>query len=351
VIDEILSVDWEQVRFKRAFSGLVVILIALTFISVVATVVLIVVIAALFNIAAASDGPMRERWKAMAQFTVLGAIIGGLAFWSIENAVGAAAVLGVVAYVATLFAALGPRSARAGLFLTLWAVLAMMIGTAETPPLVVSAAFIMGGIVAIAITAARLGVSAEDDADDADAEIGEADSADLVPQGSVLARLRWATQGAMGEFAVLRAFAVIVATILGFWLFPDYAFWAAITVIIVVKPSSSQTASIAVQRTLGTAIGALIAVAAVQLFPGSEVYAVAGFAVSAFFMLAFMNANYTLFAVFLTSTLVFSFRMVQADAFDGGIERLLATFLGASIAFGTVVLADWNHRRHPGPAS
>lgn len=288
----------------------------------------------------------------MVQFSIFGAVAGGLAFWSIDNASGAALVLGLVTYLATLVAALGERHARAGLFLTLWVVIAMIIGTTETSPVIVSTAFIIGGGVAIAITALRLRVAGEDPADDASASVGEVDPDDVAPVGSVATRLRWASRTSTGAFAVVRASAVVVATFVGFWLFPDYAFWASITVIIVVKPSASQTASVALERTLGTALGALVAVMAVQLFPGNQVYAALAFALSAFFMLAFMNANYTLFAAFLTSTLVFALRMGQADAFDGGLERVGATLAGAVISLATVgigrklIARSAGHTRH-----
>jgi hypothetical protein len=284
----------------------------------------------------------------MVRFSLIGAVIGGLAFWSFEFAIAVAAVLGVVTYISTLFAAFGQRAARAGLFLTLWAVLAMIMGTEDVSPLVVSGAFLVGGALAIVITSVRLALTSEDEADDEDVSVGEIDSGDVAPHGSEFARLRWASRGVMGEFAVLRAVAVMFSTLVGFWLFPGYEFWGAITVIIVLKPSTSQTASIAVQRTLGTALGAVAAVMAVQLFPGNQAYAVIGFATSAFFLVAFMNANYTIFAAFLTSTLVFAFRMVQADAFDGGVDRVLATIAGAAIAFSAVGVANLMIRRHAG---
>lgn len=337
--EDILGIDWGQVRFKRALSGLVAILVALTFISVAGTVTLIVIIATLFNVAAADDGPMSHRWVTMAEFTVAGAIVGGLAFWSFESAVGVAIVLGIATYLGTLVSAFGQRAARAGLFLTLWAVIAMMLGTADTSPLAVSGAFVVGGVIALAITALRLRFSDEDDADDDEATVGEVEDEDVAPPGSTWMRLRWASRGPMGEFAILRTSAVVLSTLVGFWIAPEYGYWAPMTVIIVVKPSSSQTVSVAVQRTLGTALGALIAVAAVQQLPTSDAYAVIGFVVSAFFMVAFMNANYTLFAAFLTSTLVFAVRIAQADAYDAGIERVFATLAGAAISLVIVLVA------------
>jgi hypothetical protein len=345
VTKEILAVDWDQVRFRRAFSGLVAILVALVFIVIAPTVTLVVIIATLFNVAAANDGPMSQRWIAMAEFSVAGAIIGGLAIWSFESALGIAVVLGVVTYLGTLMAAFGQREARAGLFLTLWAVIAMILGSADTDPWAVSGAFIGGGVIAMGITALRLRFSEEDAADDEDASIAEIAPEDLAPEGSALTRLRWASRGRMGTFAVLRTLAVVLSSLVGFWIAPDYAYWAPITVIIVVKPSPSETASIAVQRTLGTALGALVAVAAVQQLPDIVAYAVIGFVVSAFFMVAFMNANYTLFAAFLTSTLVFAMRLAQADAFEAGIDRILATLAGAVISLVIVVVATQLHDR------
>lgn len=342
---DIVVIDWGQVRLKRALSGLAAILVALTFISVAGTVTLVVIVATLFNVAAANDGPMSRRWVTMAEFSVIGAIVGGLAFWSFESAVGVAAVLGIATYLGTLAAASGQRAARAGLFLTLWAVIAMIMGTADTDPWVVSAAFIVGGVIALSVTALRLRLTHEDTADDEEASVGEVEDEDIAPQGSLWMRLRWASSGPMGEFAILRTSAVVLSTFVGFWIAPEYGYWAPMTVIIVVKPSSSQTVSVAVQRTLGTALGALLAVAAVQALPTSDAYAVIGFVVSAFFMVAFMNANYTLFAAFLTSTLVFAARIAQADAFNAGIDRVFATLAGATISLVIVLVATMMHER------
>ena len=73
------------------------------------------------------------------------------------------------------------------------------------------------------------------------------------------------------------------------------------------------------------------------------------FLASGFLMIAFNNANYTLFAAFLTSMLVFGQRLVQADAFEAGWERLLATLVGALIAVAATAIGAELKRRYGAP--
>jgi uncharacterized membrane protein YccC len=269
----------------------------------------------------------------MARFTVYGAIIGGLAFWSSDSEVAVALVLGIAAYVGTLAAAAGPQSARAGLFLTLWALLALMLGSGDTEPSRVSIAFLAGGAIAIGVTAIRLRTVGEDEADDED----QPDELDTVePQLSRSQQLGSAILGPVGQFAILRTIAVVAAVLLGFWWFASYPMWIAITVIVVVQPSSAQSASIGVQRTLGTALGVGVAIVVAQVLPQGDSGVVIAFLVSGLLMVAFMGANYTLFAAFLTAMLVFGQRLAEADAFEAGWERLLATAVGAIMAFGVI---------------
>lgn len=333
MIDEILEVDWSQVRFRRALSGLVAMLIAVVFFGLVDDVVVSGVMATLFVIAAGGTGPMSARFPRMARFTVYGAIIGGLAFWSSDSEVAVALVLGIAAYVGTLAAAAGPQSARAGLFLTLWALLALMLGSGDTEPSRVSIAFLAGGAIAIGVTAIRLRTVGEDEADDED----QPDELDTVePQLSRSQQLGSAILGPVGQFAILRTVAVVAAVLLGFWWFASYPMWIAITVIVVVQPSSAQSASIGVQRTLGTALGVGVAIVVAQVLPQGDSGVVIAFLVSGLLMVAFMGANYTLFAAFLTAMLVFGQRLAEADAFEAGWERLLATAVGAIMAFGVI---------------
>ena len=336
MVDDILRIDREQVRFRRAASGLVAMLAVVLFIGVGEDFVIAALMATLFVTAAGGDGTLAERLPGMVRFTILGSVLGGLAYWSADDAVVVALVVGLATYLGTLAAAAGPTAERAGLYLTIWPLLALMMGSADTEPWIVTVAFLAGGALSIAVTAVRLHFAGRDEP----RQIDEPDEQDMVA-GEPLTRpgqLAAAVASPIGLFALLRAVAVAVGVVLGFWWFSSYPLWVAITVIVVVRPSSSQSVSMAVQRTLGTAIGVAIAVLLAQVFPRTDVAVAIALLVSAFFMIAFHNANYTLFAAFLTATLVFAQRLVQADAFEAGWERLLATAVGALIAFAVTAI-------------
>ncbi|MEA2024822.1 MAG: hypothetical protein U9N79_11130, partial [Actinomycetota bacterium] len=130
-VDDILRVDWEQVRLKRAISGFVSMLLVVAFLGAIGDPVLAALLATLFVTASGGDGSMTERLPGMIRFTIVGAALGGLAFWSTESGVAVAIVLGLATYVGTLAAAEGPAAARAGVYLTIWPLFALMLGTAD----------------------------------------------------------------------------------------------------------------------------------------------------------------------------------------------------------------------------
>ncbi len=345
--DHILRVDWEQVRLGRALSGLVSMLAVVAFVGAVDDVLFAALLGTLFVTAAGGGGTMPQRLPGMLRFTVSGALLGGLAYASADSAVAVALVLGVATYAGTLAAAAGPTAARAGLYLTLWPLFALLFGSTDAEPWTVGVAFLAGGVVAIAITALRLRFAAHGESAAGD----EPDVADLVA-GERLSRadqLAAAMTSPIGRFALLRAVAVALGVVLGFWWFSSFPFWVAITVIVVVKPSANQSASAAVERTLGTAVGVGLAVIIAQVLPESDVAVAVAFLASGFLMIGFSGANYTLFAAFLTAMIVFGQRLAQADAFEAGWERLLATAVGALVAVAVIGIAM--RLRHVQPTS
>ena len=334
VLDDIVRVDWAQVQFKRALSGLVTMLIVVAFIGAIGDVILAAMMAALFVSSIGGRGPMSQRLPAMARFTVVGAVAGGLAYWSTDSIWLVAAVLGVASYLGTLAAAFGPVAAQSGVYLTIWPLFALMLGSADTEPWAVVGAFLAGGVLAMVMTALRLRVAGQDSASNGDDRV---ESEEIRARSLTLHNVLAATTEPIGLFAALRTAAVVLAVLLGSWWFESYPLWVAITVIVVVKPSPSQSLSIAVQRTVGTAIGVTVAVAVAQVLPESDTAVAIAFLACGFLMIAFNHANYTLFATFLTATLVFGQRLAHADAFEAGWERLLATAVGAAI--GLLVMA------------
>jgi uncharacterized membrane protein YccC len=224
------------------------------------------------------------------------------------------------------------------------------LGSATTEPWAVAVAFLVGGALAIGITALRLQVSAEDEAGDIESSEEHAESA---ARELAIEDLSAVVASPVGRFAILRATAVVVGVVVGFWWFEAFPLWVAITVIVVVKPSPSQSFSVAVQRTLGTAIGVVVAVGVAQILPRSDLAVAIAFLISGFLMVAFNNANYTIFATFLTALLVFGQRLAHADAFEAGWERLLATAVGAGIAIVVMTIAARSspNRREPEAAT
>lgn len=337
VVDDILHVDWEQVRLKRAISAFISMLLVAAVLGALGDQVAAALVATLFVTAAGGNGTLAERLPGMIQFTIAGALLGGLALWSTESGILAAIVLGVATYLGTLAAAEGPTAARAGIYLTIWPAFALMLGSTDTEPWTVVVGFLAGGVVAIVFTSIRLRMSNKDEAKDID----QPEELDEVPgdHPTFVHRFVAATRSPIGVFALIRSAAVVLAVVLGLWLLPDYPLWAAITVIVVVKPSASQSFSTAIQRTLGTAIGVAVALAFASVLPRSDAAVALAFLISGALMIAFDNANYTLFAAFLTTTLVFGQRLAQADAFEAGWERLIATVLGAAIAMAVIAIA------------
>jgi hypothetical protein len=334
----VFTVDWEQVRLKRAISSLAAMLLAVLFAVSVGDIVLSAVMATLFVTGAGGDGTMSVRLPTMLRFTLYGAALGGLAFWSADTAWFVALVLGVATYVGTLASVVGPREARAGLFLTLWALMALTLGSENTEPWRVSVAFLAGGAMAMVVTAVRLRTSGADTT----AQRKRPEPGVTRGEGirSRLKRLKAAMTSPLGLFAVVRTTAVISAVLLGFWWFASYPMWIAITVVVVLQPPAHESLSVAVERTIGTALGVGLAVVVAQVLPRGDSAMVVAFLVSGVLMVAFMGANYTLFAAFLTAMLVFGQRLAQADFLEAGWERLLATAAGAVISFLIVTAID-----------
>jgi hypothetical protein len=342
MLDDILRIDWDEVRFKRAAGTLVVLLLVLAFVASASDVTMTIVLSTMFVTVAGGGGPLRERLTRMVPFAIVGALLGGLAFWSFEHVAAIAIVLGIATYAGTLPAALDQRAALAGLLLTLWTVFAMILGSAQTPAWQVALAFLGGSGVGIGIVAIRLHFGVADDVEE-DSE-PESASGGAGHDRHPIEQLREAMTGPVGRFAIVRSAAIMVGVVLGFWWFPSHPLWVALTVLVSLQPSASQSVSIAVQRTLGTSIGVALAVAVAQILPRGDLAVMIAFALSGFLMISFQGANYTLFATFLTAMIVFGERLVEPDSFDAGVERLLATVVGGAISMALAVGMGWRDR-------
>ena len=144
----------------------------------------------------------------------------------------------------------------------------------------------------------------------------------------------------LGWFSLARAIAVVGGVVVGYWLVPNNPLWAALTVIVVVRPTASSSMSVAIDRTLGTALGVAIAIVVASALPQSDVATAIAFVAAAFLMLMFNHANYALFAASLSAALVFGQRLVVGDPTSVGWDRLEATFLGAMLAVAVIAITE-----------
>ncbi len=333
MFEGVLTLDRDALKPMRAAGGVVAMLLGIAILGFFGEAV-VVVIGALFVTASGLGGDFSHRWRPMLRFTVLGSLVGALAYVSYSNALLAALVLGGASYLGLIVAAAGKGAARAGLFFTLWTLIAVMSGDGDLTGWQVMAGFAGGGLLAIGMTWLRLRLFPGDTTDD------EADLGAPMTSTEFWRLVGGAIGTSLGWFSLARAIAVVGGVVLGYWLVPDFPLWAAITVIVVVRPSSSSSLSVALERTLGTALGVVIAIGVASVLPQSDIATALAFVGAAFLMLMFNHANYTLFAAALSAALVFGQRLVQADAASAGWDRLEATFLGAILAVAVIALTE-----------
>jgi uncharacterized membrane protein YccC len=104
-----------------------------------------------------------------------------------------------------------------------------------------------------------------------------------------------------------------------------------------------------VQRSLGTAIGVIVAVVLAGVIGENTPGLVLLFLASAFLMMAVREVNYALFALFVTAVVVYAQRILGADAAESGGDRLAETVLGVLIALLVLGTTEaLQRRRLPG---
>ena len=115
----------------------------------------------------------------------------------------------------------------------------------------------------------------------------------------------------------------------------------AITAVLVMRPPTSHKAFVVgLQRSLGTGIGVLVAVALAEVVGENTPGLVLLFLASAFLMMAVREVNYALFAMLVTAMVVYAQRILGLDAAQSGRDRLAETLLGVAIAFAVIGLTQ-----------
>lgn len=325
---ELLRLDLEAIDWKRGLTVLVAIAIAIAIVVTFGKAGMAAGLAMLFVILADQPGPLRARALGVFVMTLAGSAIALVALWAGTELIWPALGLTfLVTALGTLVAGYGPALAIRGLLLAVWAVVALNLGGEPGLAISLTGAFAVGGLIAAVIIWLR---------------------SRTLPEPSLEEQVERASQtfdqlvrSPLGWFSLLRAAATTLALALGIALFPAHPIWAALTVLIVMRPKAGETITVGVLRTIGTLLGIIAAEAVLLIAGGGEVILLAGFLVSGFGMGALAKVNYAVMVAFLTALLVFASELLADAGESAAVDRLLGTFLGAVLAFLAIAIGRW----------
>lgn len=125
--------------------------------------------------------------------------------------------------------------------------------------------------------------------------------------------------------------ALIFAFVLGTLLDIRNTYWILLSIIVIMRPNYGLTKERSKDRTIGTLIGATIAIGIVLLTQNVIVYAVLAI-ISLTLSFSLIQQNYKSAAALITINIVFVYSLINPDAFQVIQYRVIDTIIGASIA-------------------
>ena len=130
-------------------------------------------------------------------------------------------------------------------------------------------------------------------------------------------------------------------------------YWVPMTALLVLRPAFQPTFQRGVLRVAGTVVGAALATLLVRTFHLDALAIALLIVLFAWLAYALVNVNYGLFAIFLTAYIVFLLDFAGLSAQVVVAHRTLNTALGGGLAllsYVTVLLRRWRHPdAHPAP--
>ncbi len=316
---ELLRLDLDAVDPQRGVMGLGAIVAFGVFVAIFGNVGMVAGMAVLFVILADQPGSLRDRGIGVLALTALGVVISIIGVWAGPDHVVVSSMLTfVVVLLATLAAGYGPAMALRGMLLSVWAVVAISLAGEEETAIQLAIAFAGGGAIAAGIIWFRTRALPEPSLEE-----------DVEQTARTLEQI---VRSPLGWFALLRAAAVGLALWLGATIFHAHPIWAALTVILVMRPKAGETVGAGLLRTSGTLLGVLVAEALIAISGGDRTVVLVGFMVAGFGMAALQKVNYAVFVACLTALLVLSDQLARGTGEATAIDRLFATMLGAGIA-------------------
>jgi len=278
--------------------------------------------AAILTGLAERPGSLRERTFDLTVFTILGfvPVVAASLIGSVPPAL--LALLFVLTAVFTWLAGYGERLAHIGWVLTVWTTLVLGFRVWESTP---------GSYIGYACGSLMVGFAAVVPVILRGTDLAsETDVSRLIP-----ARDQPLSQ--LAPFALIKATGVTVAGLIGQQYFQLNVFWVALTTILMMPPAIKVHWDRSLHRAAGTVLGASAGYGLVWFQGTNELVLRLVEVAMAFFLITTIKRRpYGLFVFFLTVFVVAQLGLRGMDiARKGGIERILATFVGIGIAIVT----------------
>lgn len=293
-------------------------------------------------VASCDLGPsLRIRAQAMAVGALVGTLLLGLGSWIGGPWWVAVPALAVTTFLSGLLPLYGPVCAQVGLILTILVALALGRDGGPATAAPTALGFLLGGMFFLVLVFASSALGRLPH------PLGDALRAAPTPAATGAGPSASSTGHApVIRLAMLRAAgtALVVGAAWGSGI--AYPHWAAIIVILSVRPDEMAALRLTTQRVVGTVLAAGLADVVLHVIPDPVV--LAGLAVGGEFLaVTVQNVNFTVFVFFITLPLLLLSRPTQEPAHAA--LRVTTTVVGALVALGISALAAWLAQRPSAP--
>ena len=130
---------------------------------------------------------------------------------------------------------------------------------------------------------------------------------------------------------------MILGSIIGLMVDPDNYYWVLMTIIVIMRPNYGLTKERSKQRTIGTVLGAVIAILILYLVQSLVIYGILA-AVSLTLAFAMLQRNYSTAAIYITVSVVFVYALLTPDVLSVIQFRLVDTAIGAALSVAGNIL-------------
>ena len=282
MMTDLLRVDREHLMVKEGLVVVVAIMIGALVEALLGEVAIYAVAAAYFVSRVGVHERGRRRWRYMLVATVAGVALSALALLVGDDTLRAVLLWSGTIYLAGLALAYGRSAFYAGYFLVFWVLFAMLTASRSPgEPIDYAASFLLGGAVAMIFMAVRVHFGWIEEIGNGSCEHPDTD---VEAGGTIGCRC------ICGLWALTMAIAIGI----GYTFWSVEPFWVASTLLVVMQPDVAKGIKTGIQRGIGSAVGGILALALIAMFPGfaaSDLFILYFFATTALCVM-FYKANY-----------------------------------------------------------